>query len=99
MIKGEDGSSNGGFVTLGRAEFEFLCGKLNTLENSIADLRYDLRRNAHERVSGRQNSVTSGAIDPAMGGGRDSHNHTEVHGLHLKNDGVSLHIRYLCSIC
>lgn len=68
-------------ITLGRAEFDMLCRKLNGLEDSIADLKREIRRNANES-SGNQDS--DGSADGAR-----QQTHTDVHGLHTKNESVS----------
>lgn len=68
-------------VTLGRAEFDMLCRKLNGLENSIADLKREIRRNAHDSNG---NNDSDGSADAPR-----QHFHTDVHGLHTKNESVS----------
>lgn len=88
MLKVEEGTSAAGMVTLGRAEFELLCSKLNGLENSIADLRRELHRSSSER--GRHDSNAS--LDPSMHSAPETEapmpnsSHTDVHGLHTKNE-------------
>lgn len=67
-------------VTLGRAEFDMLCRKLNGLENSIADLKREIRRNANDS-NGHHDS--DGSAD-----GTRQQSHTDVHGLHTKNESV-----------
>lgn len=74
-------AAGAGSVTLGRAEFDMLCRKLNGLENSIADLKREIRRNAHES-NGTQDS------DGSADGQRHHQSHTDVHGLHTKNESV-----------
>ncbi|KAH9807345.1 GAL4-like Zn(II)2Cys6 (or C6 zinc) binuclear cluster DNA-binding domain [Teratosphaeria destructans] len=46
ILKVEEGSAITGMITLGRAEFDMLCNKLNGLENSIAELRRELGRSS-----------------------------------------------------
>ncbi|KAK4498474.1 hypothetical protein PRZ48_011132 [Zasmidium cellare] len=73
-----------GSVTLGRAEFDMLCRKLNGLENSIADLKREIRRNAHESNG---NGDSDGSAD------QRHQSHTDVHGLHTKNEsGEIVHL-------
>lgn len=84
------GNSDAATISIGRGEFDFLCRKLQTLENSIADLKRDLKRNAHDRSPFHDVDVATGAIDPAMGGRRRAPTHTDVHGVHMRNDIVSV---------
>lgn len=72
-----------GYVTLGRGEFDLLCRKLNGLENSIADLRREMRRNTHDQ-NGMHDSDGGTSSD-----GQHPQTHTEAHGLHTKNESVS----------
>lgn len=93
-FRAEDPFSGGttapGSVTLGRAEFDTLCRKLTGLESSIAELRHELARHS-------DNQISHPAYDPALAGGSDGpdqkrhrpHSHTELHGLHAKNQSVS----------
>ena len=80
---GQYGPPGGNYVTLGRHEFDMLCHKLNGLENSIADLRREIRRNAHDQ-NGHQDSDGAASSESAR-----RHTHTDVHGLHTKNESVS----------
>ncbi|KAK3724353.1 hypothetical protein LTR37_000977 [Vermiconidia calcicola] len=93
-MKQEDMSTNGGLVTLGRGEFDFLCRKLNTLENSIADLRRELNLNAQGRSASYEADANAGAhIDPAVEGRPQRPTHADVHGVHVKNDvGEIVHL-------
>jgi hypothetical protein len=77
-------------VTIGRGEFDFLCRKLNTLENSIADLRHELGLRAHHSDLGANGHATAGSsnIDPAVEGRPRRPTHTDIHGVHVKNDAV-----------
>lgn len=75
--------SGAGSVTLGRAEFDMLCRKLNGLENSIADLRREIRRNAAHESNGNGAADSDGSAD-----GQRHQSHTDVHGLHTKNESV-----------
>lgn len=70
------------YVTLERNAFDLLCHKLNGLENSIADLRREIRRNAHEDNNGVHESDVSSEA-PRM------QTHADVHGLHTTNESVS----------
>lgn len=91
-IKHEDmPASNGGFVTLGRGEFDFLCRKLSALEESITGLRRELGlRGSHhdEPTASRNASTVSAEIDPAVNGHQRRPTHTDIHGVHVKNDVV-----------
>lgn len=75
-------SSHSGYVTLARTEFDLLCRKLNGLENSIADLRREIRRNNSHENNGNQESDGSSE-------GHRVQTHTDLHGLHTKNESVS----------
>ncbi len=95
-VQGNETASNGAFVTLGRGEFDFLCRKLNTLENSIADLRREMQRNGPIQSSFNAVNTSDGAnIDPAVQGFPALQNHsrnfshTDVHGVHMRNVDVS----------
>ncbi|UJO22323.1 uncharacterized protein CLAFUR5_09190 [Fulvia fulva] len=78
---GQFGGPGGNYVTLGRHEFDMLCHKLNGLENSIADLRREIRRNAHDQ-NGHQDSD-----------GARRQTYTDLHGLHTKNEsGEIVHL-------
>ena len=84
-------TANASFVTLGRGEFDFLCRKLSTLEGSIADLRREMRHSAHDRRTFHgTDSSTEANIDPAVDGRHGGPTHTDVHGVHVKNDAVSI---------
>ena len=83
-----DGSAPGS-ITLGRGEFDFLCRKLNMLENSIADLRREMRLHGNDGIQFHNGDATVGAnIDPAVHGRPRKPTHTDVHGVHIKNDAV-----------
>lgn len=85
----DDGASNGNLITIGRNEFDFLCQKLNNLENSITDLRLEMKRNMHAQ-SPYHDVETSGMsnIDPAVDGRPQASKHVDVHGVHMKNVAV-----------
>lgn len=86
---GSEGVPDPRFVTMGRGEFDFLCRKLNTLENSIADLKRELKRNANHHSPFHDLDTLAGSnIDPAVGGRPRRPTHTDVHGVHIKNDAV-----------
>ena len=91
MPKVEDMAFNASYVTLGRGEFDFLSRKLISLENSIADLRRDMARNG-QGIAPLQDPQANGAanIDPAVEGRPRGYSHTDVHGVHVKNDAVSI---------
>ena len=88
----EDSANNGGFVTLGNREFDFLCRKLSLLENSIADLKREMRRTTNGRTPPYHGDAMSGAIDPAVDGRLGAPTHMDVHGVHIKNDAVCANI-------
>ncbi|EMC95612.1 hypothetical protein BAUCODRAFT_71670 [Baudoinia panamericana UAMH 10762] len=94
-IKIEDGASSGS-VTLGRAEFEMLCSKLNGLESSLAELKREINRNAHDRVAEdpRPDSTAStGASNLNGEASSQQPTHTDVHGIHTRNDaGEIVHL-------
>lgn len=78
-------------MTLGRDEFDFLCRKLSVLEDSIKDLRREMRRNAPENGSVHEiDGFNPANIDPNMEAAPNRPSHTDVHGVHVKNDAVSL---------
>lgn len=78
-------------MTLGNREFDFLCRKLSLLESSIADLKREMKRNANGRSPLYHGDAMSGAIDPAVDGRLGGPTHTDVHGVHIKNDAVCIH--------
>lgn len=80
----------GGFVSLGNREFDFLCRKLTVLENSITDLKREMKRNANGRSPFMDGDASGGSnIDPAVDGRLQRPTHADVHGVHIKNDAVS----------
>ena len=85
----EESVNNSGFVTLGNREFDFLCRKLSVLESSIADLKREMKRNSNGRSPLYHGDSMVGAIDPAVDGRLQEPTHTDVHGVHIKNDAVS----------
>lgn len=93
LIKAEEGAPGTGFVTLGRPEFDLLCNKLNGLENSIAELRRELSRSSTDRAVRHENSASASAIVPNGDGPQRRPTHTDVHGIHTKNDaGEIVHL-------
>lgn len=90
IAKGEEPSA-APFVTLARPEFEFLCRKLTTLESSIADLKREMKRNASDRTPFHDAEIpASGAIDPAVQHVGHKPSHTDVHGVHVRNDAGNM---------
>lgn len=93
-VKQEDTTANGGMVTLGRGEFDFLCRKLHALESSISDLRRELGFKAHhgdESLTNGESADGMTNIDPAVDGRAARRpTHTDIHGVHVKNDAVSI---------
>jgi len=81
-------------VTLGRAEFDLLCSKLNGLENSIADLRREISRSALSQRDEGADNVSAGTPPTLNTAEREvphrRPNHTEVHGIHTRNDAVCI---------
>ena len=96
MIKAEEGTNGNSFVTLGRGEFEMLCSKLNGLENSIAELRHEISRNSavDPSITRHESHATSGVT--RMNGHHRKENaptHTDVHGIHTRNEaGEIVHL-------
>ena len=87
ILKAAEETSNGsGFVTLGNREFDFLCRKLSVLESSIADLKREMKRNGRSPLY--HGDTMAGAIDPAVDGRFHGPTHTDVHGVHIRNDAV-----------
>lgn len=76
-------SQDQGYVTLERNAFDLLCHKLNGLENSIADLRREIRQNSYEDHNGIQESDGSSE-------GPRVRTHADLHGLHTTNESVSV---------
>lgn len=94
----DDTPSGGGFVTLARGEFDFLCRKLNSLENSIADMRHEMRRTGASRSIFADTDATHETnIDPAMEAApaADEIRHADAHGVHMKNVAVSAALKLL----
>ncbi|KAK5114500.1 hypothetical protein LTR62_002435 [Meristemomyces frigidus] len=92
LIKAEENASaGGGFVTLARGEFDMLCSKLNGLEHSIAELRDEISRNAVDpQITGEGGHVVRDEAPPKFNG-RDHGQerpltHTDVHGIHTRNE-------------
>lgn len=73
---------NQNFVTLDRNAFDMLCHKLNGLENSIADLRREIRQNSYEDHNGTHESDGSSEAPR-------NQTHADLHGLHTTNESVS----------
>ncbi|KAK4574297.1 hypothetical protein LTR86_002058 [Recurvomyces mirabilis] len=96
MIKAEEGVNGNSFVTLGRGEFEMLCSKLNGLEDSIAELRHEISRNSavDPNITRHESHAAAGAAKP--NGHRRKENaptHTDVHGIHTRNEaGEIVHL-------
>lgn len=97
--------ANGGTVVLARSDFEHLCQKLDSVENTLEDLRRELRTanasSSHQRtplqVSGRSSPVPQNGIrtEPAqMRFDTQFSRHTTVNGIHARNDltGQTVHL-------
>ncbi|KAK5722087.1 hypothetical protein LTR17_014435 [Elasticomyces elasticus] len=93
LIKAEENATGPGFVTLGRPEFDLLCSKLNGLENSIAELRRELSKTSADRHVRHESSASAGAVHINGDGPHRRPTHTDVHGIHTKNDaGQIVHL-------
>ncbi|KAK0854036.1 hypothetical protein LTR57_014278 [Friedmanniomyces endolithicus] len=93
MIKAEDGPPEAGIVTLGRPEFDLLCSKLDRMESSIAELRRELNNNSASRVVRHGSSASAGAISLNGDVPQRRPTHTDVHGIHTRNDaGEIVHL-------
>lgn len=77
---------------LGRDEFEMLCQKLNGLEDSMAEMRRELSNVrglcANGDVPATAAAAVGGAPQTDYGGLPASRSHTDVHGIHTRNDAV-----------
>lgn len=78
-------------VTLMRSDFDTLCQKLSRLEESIADLRREVRSTQQSNAlfscdAGRGPTRERSPVDD-IDPRRQSH--TDRHGLHTKNESVS----------
>ncbi|KAK1088801.1 hypothetical protein LTR33_000378 [Friedmanniomyces endolithicus] len=92
-IKAEDGPPEAGIVTLGRPEFDLLCSKLDRMESSIAELRRELNNNSASRVVRHGSSASAGAISLNGDVPQRRPTHTDVHGIHTRNDaGEIVHL-------
>lgn len=87
-MKTEADASSSGMIMLGRSEFEMICHKLNGLENSIAEMRRELSRHSQERGFRANSDASVGASRPDYNGIPVSQSHTDVHGIHTRNDAV-----------
>ncbi|OQN99860.1 hypothetical protein B0A48_14630 [Cryoendolithus antarcticus] len=97
------GSSGSGNVTLSRPQFDLICQKLSTLEESLADLRQEVWRNSQARaldggnppttMSGTASRDASTALQDGNGDGMQQfRRHTEIHGIHTSNEaGQTVH--------
>ncbi|KAK0978103.1 hypothetical protein LTS01_012839 [Friedmanniomyces endolithicus] len=93
MIKAEDGPADAGLVTLGRPEFDLLCSKLDRMESSIAELRRELNSNSASRAVRHASSASVGAISLNGDVPQRRPTHTDVHGIHTRNDaGEIVHL-------
>lgn len=74
-------------MTIGRSELDKLFSKLSGLEDSIEQMREELGSRRNDRHV-RHELDTNGA-DPTVDGIVRRPTHTDVHGVHMKNDAVS----------
>ncbi|KAK0268852.1 hypothetical protein LTR35_015274 [Friedmanniomyces endolithicus] len=93
IIKAEDGPPDAGSVTLGRPEFDLLCSKLEGLEHSVAELRRELHNNSASRAVRHESSASAGANSLNGDTPQRRPTHTDVHGIHTRNDaGEIVHL-------
>ncbi|OQO04061.1 hypothetical protein B0A48_10704 [Cryoendolithus antarcticus] len=97
------GASGSGNVTLSRPQFDLICQKLSTLEESLADLRQEVWQNSQARAldagnvahtaSGTASRDASTALQDGNGDGMQQfRRHTEIHGIHTSNEaGQTVH--------
>jgi len=87
-------------VTLSHGDFDRLCAKLQSVENTLEDLRREIKHNANTNSHGNT-SVTrtpqiSGRSSPnaLAGSNRGDYRHTTLHGIHTRNDltGQTVHL-------
>lgn len=80
-----------GNVTLSRGEFDVLCRKMNSVENSIAELRHEIRRS---RASNYEGEASLGANDTPETVENGQGHRESVHGVHIRNDltGETTHL-------
>ena len=80
-----------GFVTIGRSELDKLFNKLSGLEESIAQLREDMGVRLNDRTTHHDFDTNGSAVggDATVDGRVRRPTHTDVHGVHMKNDAVS----------
>ena len=80
-------------MTMGRHEVDMLFNKLNGLEESMAQMKEELSarrsdRTLHHDLEANGNVPVPGN-DPTVDGRVRRPTHTDVHGVHMKNDAVS----------
>ena len=80
-----------GFVTIGRTELDMLFNKLTSLEESITQMREEFGGRRPDGTGQNEFDTNGGApgTDPAADGRVRRPTHTDVHGVHMKNDAVS----------
>jgi hypothetical protein len=90
MVMGESPPISGvpgpSYVTVATAQLDMLFRKLSSLEHSMAELRREVRRNTGDANGHHESS------EPESSHGR-APNHTDIHGLHTKNEsGEIVHV-------
>ena len=81
------GPSGPGYVTVGTAQLDMMFRQLHSLENSIQELRREVRRNAGDNNGMHESDGTESST------GLRTQTHTDLHGLHTKNEsGEIVHL-------
>lgn len=93
-------SLGSGTIMLAQSDFQHLCRKLESVENTIEDLRREMKNNGNNginhqlpAISGRSSPNGSSRLDaPRLD--NSFLGHASVHGLHTQNDltGQTIHI-------
>ncbi|KAI5364119.1 Putative zn(2)-C6 fungal-type DNA-binding domain, flavin prenyltransferase UbiX [Septoria linicola] len=81
------GPSGPGYVAVGTSQLDMMFRQLHSLENSIAELRREVRRNAGDHTGMHESDGTESS------NGQRAQTHTDLHGLHTKNEsGEIVHL-------
>ncbi|CAK1367299.1 hypothetical protein CB0940_10592 [Cercospora beticola] len=76
-----------GYVNVATSQLDMLFRQLHNLENSIAELRREVRRNAGDNNGTHESDGTESS------NGHRVQTHTDIHGLHTKNEsGEIVHL-------
>ncbi|KAI9708351.1 MAG: hypothetical protein M1820_004055 [Bogoriella megaspora] len=75
-------------VTLSKADWERLCSKLDTVEQSLSDLRSDIKRVAGDNMNGHREGKSPPPVDSRSDKGNEDPLARHVHsqGIHARND-------------